>query len=78
MRLVRENYISNLKEDEINYMTQREREFSTKFAPFINDNNVYEMAEEFSLAYSHIAQNGNSRIIFMDLVLKIIILIKNR
>ncbi len=78
LRLVRENYISNLKEDEINYMTQREREFSTKFAPFINDNNVYEMAEEFSLAYSHIAQNGNSRIIFMDLVLKIIILIKNR
>ncbi len=78
LRLVRENYISNLKEDEINYMTQREREFSTKFAPFINDNNVYEMAEEFSLAHSHIAQNGNSRIIFMDLVLKIIILIKNR
>ena len=78
LRLIRENYISNLKEDEINYMTQREREFSTKFAPFINDNNVYEMAEEFSLAHSHIAQNGNSRIIFMDLVLKIIILIKNR
>jgi DNA polymerase-3 subunit delta' len=67
-----------LKEDEINYMTQREREFSTKFAPFINDKNVYEMAEEFSLAHSHITQNGNSRIVFMDLVLKIIILIKNR
>ena len=78
LRLVRENYIYNLKEDEINYMTPREMEFSTKFAPFINDKNVYEMAEEFSLAHSHIAQNGNSRIIFMDLILKIIILIKNR
>ncbi len=78
LRLVRENFISNLKESEIIYMTPRESEFAIKFAPFINDNNVYEMAEEFSLAHSHIAQNGNSRIVFMDLVLKIIILIKNR
>jgi len=78
LRLVRENYISNLKEDEIVYMTRREKDFSVKFAPFINDNNVHQMAEEFSLAHSHVSQNGNSRIIFMDLILKIIILIKNR
>lgn len=78
LRLVRENYILNLKESEMNYMTPREMEFSAKFSPFINDNNVHAMAEEFSLAHSHIAQNGNSRIIFMDLILKIIILIKNR
>lgn len=78
LRLVRENYISNLREDEIVYMTRREKDFSVKFAPFINDNNVHQMAEELSLAHSHISQNGNSRIIFMDLILKIIILIKNR
>ncbi len=78
LRLVRENYISNIKEPELVYMTPREKEFSVKFAPFINDNNVHQIAEEFSLAHSHIGQNGNSRIIFMDLILKIIILIKNR
>ena len=78
LRLVRENYILNQKESEINYMTTQEMDFSAKFSPFINDNNVHEMAEEFSLAHSHIAQNGNSRIIFMDLILKVIILIKNR
>ncbi len=78
LRLVRENFISNLKESEIIYMTPRESEFAIKFSPFINDRNAFQMAEEFSLAHSHIAQNGNSRIIFMDLVLKIIILIKNR
>ncbi len=78
LRLVRENYILNLKESEINYMTPREMEFSAKFSPFINDRNVHEMAEELSLAHSHIVQNGSSRIIFMDLILKIIILIKNR
>jgi len=78
LRMVRENYISNIKEPELVYMTHRERDFSVKFAPFINDNNVHQMAEEFSLAHAHINQNGNSRIIFMDLILKIIILIKNR
>ena len=78
LRMVRENYISNIKEPELVYMTRRENDFSVKFAPFINDNNVHQMAEEFSLAHSHITQNGNSRIIFMDLILKIIILIKNR
>jgi len=78
LRVVRENYISNIKEPGLVYMTQRESDFSAKFAPFINDNNVHQMAEEFSLAHSHVVQNGNSRIIFMDLILKIIILIKNR
>ncbi|NPA35995.1 MAG: DNA polymerase III subunit [Chlorobi bacterium] len=78
LRLIRENYISNLKEDELVYLTPKERGFSEKFAPFINDNNAFQMAEEFSSAHSHISQNGNSRIIFMDLILKIIILIKNR
>lgn len=78
LRMIRENYISNIKEPDLIYLTQRESDFSVKFAPFINDNNVHQMAEEFSLAHSHITQNGNSRIIFMDLILKIIILIKNR
>ena len=78
LRMIRENYISNIQEPELVYMTPREKDFSVKFAPFINDNNVHQMAEEFDLAHSHINQNGNSRIIFMDLILKIIILIKNR
>jgi DNA polymerase-3 subunit delta' len=78
LRLVRENYIMNLKDDELVYLTPKERTFSEKFSPFINDNNVHKIAEEFSLAHSHISQNGNSRIIFMDIILKIIILIKNR
>ncbi len=78
LRMVRENYISNIKEPDLVYMTPQENDFSVKFAPFINDNNAHQMAEEFSLAHAHIAQNGNSRIIFMDLILKIIILIKNR
>jgi DNA polymerase-3 subunit delta' len=78
LRMIRENYISNIKEPDLIYLTQRESDFSVKFAPFINDNNARQMAEEFSLAHSHITQNGNSRIIFMDLILKIIILIKNR
>ncbi len=78
LRMIRENYISNIREPKLVYMTPREKDFSVKFAPFINDNNVHQMAEEFDLAHSHINQNGNSRIIFMDLILKIIILIKNR
>jgi DNA polymerase-3 subunit delta' len=76
IRLIRENFILNLKESSITYMTPKEAQFSERFSPFINDNNAMQMAEEMNLAHAHIEQNGNGRIIFMDLTLKIIILLK--
>lgn len=76
LRLIRENFIMNINEDELLYLTPEERNFSTRFSPFINDNNVLQLSEEISLAHSHLEQNGNARIILMDLCLKIIMLLK--
>lgn len=76
LRLIRENFMMNIQEEDLLYLTPEEKKFSERFSPFINDNNVLELSEEFSLAHSHLEQNGNARIILMDLCLKVIILLK--
>ena len=50
--------------------------FIKNFAPFINQNNAIEIIEELESAHNHIAKNGKPKIIFMDLTLKICILLK--
>ena len=61
---------------EMNYQTSSEREFSRKFAPFIHDGNVERMMNELGKAEQQIAQNGNAKIIFFDLCLQMIVLMK--
>lgn len=78
LRMIRENFIMNLREEELMYLTPEEEQFSIRFSPFINDTNVLELTQELSLAHSHIEQNGNGRIIFMDLSLKVIMLLKQQ
>ena len=75
-RQVRENYIYNFGCAEMNYQTDKEQGFSTKFAPFIHDGNVEKMMEELGKAEAQIAQNGNAKIIFFDLCLQMIVLVK--
>lgn len=75
-RQIRENYIYNLGNSEMNYQTKQERAFSTKFAPFIHDGNVERMMNELSKAETQITQNGNAKIIFFDLCLQMIVMVK--
>lgn len=75
-RQVRENYIYNLSHPEMNYQTAAERQFSTKFAPFINTDNVEKIMAELEKAEVQISQNGNAKMIFFDLCLQMIVLIK--
>ena len=75
-RQVRENYIYNLQHPEMNYQTSEERQFSTKFAPFIHSGNVEQMMQELDKAERQITQNGNAKIIFFDLCLQMIVLVK--
>lgn len=75
-RLVRENFIFNFKKSDMSYLSKEEKSFSQKFSPFINERNVIKIADEFERAHQHISMNGNGRIIFMDLVLKIVKLIR--
>lgn len=75
-RMLRENFIYNLGECKLNYMTKQEEEFSVKFSPFINEVNVIKMLDEFNKAKIDIAGNGNGKIILFDLAIRITILIK--
>ena len=73
---VRENYIRNLAQPELNYQLADERDFSVKFAPFIHNGNVEQIMNQLELAERQIEQNGNAKVIFFDLCLQMIVLIK--
>jgi len=73
---VRENYIRNIGQPELNYQLAPEREFSTKFAPFIHNGNVEAIMNQLDLAERQIEQNGNAKIVFFDLCMQMIVLIK--
>ncbi len=75
-RLVRENFISNVGQKELNYMTNEESNFSLKFAPFINERNICQFLSELELAERHIERNGQVKIILFDLTLKLTMLLK--
>lgn len=75
-RMVRENFIYNLHCPTLNYETQEEEAFSKNFAPFINENNVERMLEQFDHAETDIKMNGNAKIVLFDMAIKITILIK--
>lgn len=75
-RLIRENFIYNFHENEMNYMTQEEENFSIRFSPFINERNVIELINELSEAQIDISQNVNAKMVFFDLSMKVIMLLK--
>ena len=74
---LRENYIYNFYKPQINYLGREEEAFSTRFAPFINERNVVGIMNELSDAGRDIAQNVSARMVFFDLSLKMIVLLKN-
>ncbi len=73
---VRENYIRNIGQEELNYQMAEERNFSVKFAPFIHNGNVEAIMNQLETAERQIEQNGNAKMIFFDLCLQMIVLIK--
>ncbi|MCE5346820.1 MAG: DNA polymerase III subunit delta [Bacteroidales bacterium] len=78
LRLFRENLMMSLDQlkNRLVFLTGEEASFSGKFHPFITQNNIYPLTDEFNLAYSHIESNGNAKIIFLDLALKVTKLIR--
>lgn len=75
-RLIRENFMYRFQSPELNYMNRDEAQFSAKFAPFVNERNVFELMEELEKAERHVSQNVNSKMVFFDLSLRITVLLK--
>ena len=78
LSLLRENFMLHMKQPALNFMSRKESEFSERFSPFIHDANIHDLVESFSLAANHIEANGNPRIIFMDLSIKVIRLLMQK
>lgn len=71
LRMIRENFILNIKHNEIVYLTDEEADFSQKFSPFINQQNIFQLADELNKAHYHIERNANNKIVFLDLSLRL-------
>ena len=76
--MIRENFVMNFRQEELVYMSQAERNFSVRFSPFVNENNIFGIMEELSEAQRHIEQNVNAKMVFFDMSLRMIVWIKNR
>ena len=74
-RQVRENFVYNFRQQELNDQSADEAAFSRNFARFINERNVIPITEELSKAETDIAQNVNAKMVFFDLALKMIVLL---
>ncbi len=78
LRLLRENFMLHMAQDDLNFMSSKEAEFSGKFSPFIHEGNVHGLVEQFTLAGNHIEANGHPKIVLMDLSVKVIRLLMQK
>ena len=77
LHIFRESLIKNTGVFELTQMEGVEDKFVTNFAPFVNGTTAHEFIKEFSEAHYYIERNANPRILFMDLSIKVMILIKS-
>ena len=75
LRMTRESFVYNFKEQDLNYMTADEEDFAQNFARFINENNILPISDLANLAIRDIGQNANAKIVFFDFALQIIVLL---
>ena len=75
LRLVRESFMYNFQQPELSYMTADEEAFTSKFAKFVNENNILQINELANKALRDIGQNANGKIVFFDMALQMIVLL---
>ena len=76
LRLVRENYMMNMGNNDLVRLSAKEKDFASRFSTFIHHKNAYQIAEEFNKASLNIEANAYDKIVFLDVALKLIKLIR--
>lgn len=76
-RMLRENFIANLKRADLNLMSGPESAFSKNFARFVNERNAVGLFDAVSAAISDIRGNANPKIVLFDFAITVILLLKN-
>lgn len=74
LKMIRENIVLNqvpTEKQQLNYLSEKELDFSSKFSAFITLNNVQMIADEFDKACFHIERNVFSKLVLLDLALKL-------
>ena len=81
LRMFRENFMLNnspTEKEKLNQLTTDEESFSLKFSTFIHKNNIFDIYKEINKAHLHIERNGMDKIIFLDLSLKLVKLLRRK
>ncbi len=72
LTVVRQALLLNYRADSLVYLKMHLPDFQlAKFAPFIHENNIVPIVKELEEALYHVERNGNSKIIFTDLSIKL-------
>ncbi len=79
VELFRQALLKNYKADALVYIETRDPKFTIdKFAPFVHQNNIFEIVGALEDASYHIERNGNAKIIFTDLSIQLTRLIHKK
>ncbi len=79
IEVFRQALLKNYKADALIFFESTDGKFDiSKFAPFVHQNNIYEITEALENASYHIERNGNAKLIFSDLSIQLTRLIHRK
>jgi DNA polymerase III subunit delta' len=64
LHMFRQSLLKNYTEDQLTRVSNEENDFLSKFAPFINGNNIQDLMRSFNDAHYHLDRNANPRLLF--------------
>lgn len=70
LEMIRESLLVNYADTSLVRIAGDEKNFVTKFSPFVHAANAYRFMNEINTALQHIERNGSAKIVFMDLSFK--------
>lgn len=71
--MLRESFMANFHLPKLVYMNDKEKKFTSRFAPFINEYNIISIMDKMSEAAANIEANVNAKMVFFDFALKMIV-----
>jgi DNA polymerase-3 subunit delta' len=72
LTLIRQALLLNYRVNKLVYINIHQEDFNLqKFAPFVHEKNIQPMVHELESAIYHISRNGNAKIVFTDLSIKL-------
>lgn len=76
LHIFRESVVKNFGSEELVRLEGAEMGFVNKFAPYVNQKNCIQMIKAFEESIYHIERNANAKILFLDLSLKMLKLLR--